>query len=81
MPAQAGVHRAASLPGEGIAASQNTADLADRHAALQPPKDTADFIDISLGIQAVTTVGADGLNQSITAFPGTKGHGVDTGQA
>lgn len=64
-----------------MAASKNAAHLADRHATLQPAEDTADFIDISLGIQAVTTVGTDGLDQPITAFPGTKGHGVDTGQA
>ncbi|MNU02969.1 hypothetical protein D3C72_2468370 [compost metagenome] len=56
---------------EALATGENLADLAHRHASFDPTEDATDFVDISLGIQAVPTFGARGLNQSISALPGT----------
>jgi hypothetical protein len=48
LPTLPGICRATRLPGKGMAASENTTHLADRHTALQPAKDTADLVDVGL---------------------------------
>lgn len=80
LPAQPGIRRAAGLNGKGMAARKDAAHLADCHTALQPAEDTADVIDVGLGVQAVTAVGAGWLNQPVAALPGTQGHGIDARQ-
>ncbi|MNN45675.1 hypothetical protein D3C81_1600220 [compost metagenome] len=59
---------------------QDTADLADRHTAFEPPEDAPDIVDVRQRIQAVATVGACWLDQPIAPLPGTQGHGIDPGE-
>ncbi|MCY1181247.1 hypothetical protein D9M73_217410 [compost metagenome] len=69
-----------SLRFYALAAGENLADLTDRHPPLDPAEDVADFIDIGLGIEAVPTFGARGLNEPITTLPSAQGDRVDTCQ-
>jgi hypothetical protein len=62
-------------------ARENAADLAHRHAALDPAHDAADRVDVSLRIKAVPALGARRSDQPVTTFPGTQRDRIDTGQA